>query len=246
MQHYLFILLLFFVQSTFSQNPPEKYQEIWEQVNMSEPGSKSVLKDLKTLREKNPSDPWIYWISGINCNPVNGQDEAAAFYRQAIAADSTFPHAYYNLASIIEDTTEKARQEAIYLYTKAVKYDPTLGFAFLARGYIYLEMMVYDAAMADCERSRKCPDMDPLQVDMLQLQIFLKQNKKQEAMNLIHKVDFSNGIWGTNDELLLANLYEEIGDLEKACFCYRNAAEPYEMMGDELPEKISNGLKKCN
>jgi len=246
MRHYLFITLLLCSQSAFAQDPPEKYQEIWRQINMSEPGSESVLKDLKTLREKNPSDPWIYWISGINCNPMTGQEEAAAFYRQAIAVDPTFPHAYYNLASTIDDTTEKSRREKIELYTKAVIYDPTLGFAFLSRGHIYLELKEYDAAMADCERSRTCPDMDPMQPNMLQLQILWKQNKKQEALDLIRKIDFSNGFWGTDDELLLADLYKEIGDKQKACACYHNAAEPYEMMGEDLPEKIKNGLKNCN
>lgn len=245
MRRYLFIAFLLCLQTAFTQDPPAKYQEIWLQVNTSDPGSKSVLKDLEKLRKNNPSDPWIYWISGINCNPVTGQDEAAAFYRKAISVDSTFSHAYYNLASTIDDTTEKARHEIIDLYTKAVTYDPTLGFAFLARGYAYLDLKEYDAAMADCERSRKCPDMDPMQPNMLQLQILWKQNKKQEAMDLVRRIDFSSGFWGTDDEMLLAALYEEIGDKQKACICYRNAAEPYEMMDENVPEKIANALKKC-
>lgn len=244
MRHYLFIVLLLCVQPAFAQEPPKKYQEIWSQVNMSEPGSKSVLKELEKLREKNPSDPWIYWISGIYCDPIS--DEAAAFYRKAIAVDPTFPHAYYNLATTIDDTTEKAYREMIELYTKAVTYDPTLGFAFLYRGQAYLSLGDYDAAMADCQRARKCPDMDPLQTDMLQLQILWKQNRKQEVLDLVRGIDFSNGFWGPDDELLLAALYEEIGDKQKACTCYRNAAEPYEIMGEDVPEKVTNGLKKCN
>ncbi len=245
MHHYLFIFLLLCLQPAFAQDPPEKYQQIWSKVNMSEPGSKSVSKELKKLREKNPSDPWIYWISGISCNPVVGNDEAAAFYREAIAVDPAFPYAYYNLATTIDDTTEKARRERIELYTKAVTYDPSLGFAFLYRGQDYLDLKEYEAAMADCENARKCPDMDPMQASMLQLQILWKQNKKQEAIDLLRKSDISNGMLGTDDLLLLAALYEEIGDEPKACTCYRNAAEPYEMMGEDIPAKIANGLKKC-
>lgn len=245
MRNNLFIIFLFCLQTVFAQDPPEKYQEIWSQVNMSEPGSGSVLKELKTLREKNPNDPWIYWISGIYCNPVTGQDEAAAFYRQAITVDPKFPYAYYNLASTIDDTTEEACREKIELYSKAIEFDPTHGFALLSRGQTYLDLNEYEAAMADCERARKCPDIDVLQVEMLQLQILWKQNKKQEALDLIRKVDFSEGFWGTDDELLLAALYTEIGDKQKACVCYRNAAEPYEMMGEEMPEEIAKGLKKC-
>lgn len=247
MRHNLIIILLLFcTQTVFSQDPPEKYQSIWHEINQSEPGSKSVLKELKSLREKNPSDPWIYWISGINCNPVTGQEQAAAFFRKAIEVDPTFPHAYYNLASTINDTNEEALREKIELYTKAVMYDPTLGFAFLGRGQAYLDLKEYDAAMSDCERSRKCPDMDIISVNMLQLHILWMQNKKQEALNLLRSVDLSEGFWGTDDQLLLASLYEEIGDKQRACTCYRNAAEPYEMMGEELPEKIRNGLIKCN
>lgn len=63
-------------------------------------------------------------------------DEAAVFCRKAIAVDPTSPHAYYNLAITIDDTTEKARREVIELFTKAVTHDPTLGSAFLGRGML--------------------------------------------------------------------------------------------------------------
>ncbi len=245
MRQSFLLAFLLSIQSLFAQDPPEKYQKIWSEINMSEPGSKSVLKELEKLRKQNPSDPWVYWISGINCNPVIGQDEAAAFYRQAIAVDPTFPHAYYNLAQTIEDTTEKARREVIALYTKAVTYDPTLGFAFLGRGEAYLDLKEYDAAMADCKQARKSPNMDFMAVDMLELQILWEQKKKQEALDFLRETDLYNGIWGTDDGILLAQLYEEIGDKRKACVCYHNAAEPYEMMGEELPEEIAKGLKKC-
>jgi len=246
MRNYLLIVLLFCFQHVFAQDPPEKYAQIWTKVNQMEPGSSSVLKELKKLRKENPSDPWIYWISGINCNPVIGQEEAALFYRQAIAADSTFPHAYYNLASTIDDTSEIGSREKIDLYTKAVTYDPNLGFAYLGRANAYFQLGDYDAAWADCELSRKYMEYDMHQSDALQLQILWKQNKKQEALELVKKVPFNEGMWGTHFNLLLASIYEEIGDLKNACFSYRNAAEPFEMMGEEIPVEIKNGLKKCN
>jgi tetratricopeptide (TPR) repeat protein len=246
MRNCLLLALLFCCQLVLAQDPPEKYARIWEKINTN-PGSSSVQKELKKLRQDNPSDPWIYWISGLTCNPVNGQEEAAAFYRQAIAADSTFPHAYYNLAMTIEADNERAYREVIALQTKAVTYDPTLGFAFLGRGEAYAALGEYDAALADCEQARNCPDFDPLQADAFQLEILWKQHKKQEAFELVRKVNFNDGMmmWGTDFDLLLAAIYEEMGDQKSACTCYHNAAEPFEMMGEEIPVEIKNGLKKC-
>lgn len=246
MRHSLLILLLFCVQQAVAQDPPEKYSAIWDKVNSMDPGSPAIQKELKKLRKENPSDPWIFWISGLTCNPVNGQEEAAAFYQQAIAADSTFPHAYYNLAQTFGEESESDLKERVKLFTKAVTYDQSLGFAFLGRGQAYLQLGNYDAALADCDNARSCEDFDLLQADALQLEVLWKQGKKEEAFYLLGKSDFSGGgMWGTDFELLLAAIYTESGDLENACGCYRRAAEPYEMMGEELPAEIQKGLEKC-
>ncbi|MES2555863.1 MAG: hypothetical protein V4604_06925 [Bacteroidota bacterium] len=245
MRSYLFIALLFCFQHAFAQDPPEKFMLIWTLVNTSEPADPSVLAELKNIREENPSDPWIFWISGIYCNPVNGQEEAAAFYKQAIVADSTFPHAYYNLAQTIDDNNENGWRERIGLYTKAVTYDPSLGYSFHARGEAYFELGDYKNAMADCDSARKCYDFDPMLGDALELKILWKQNKKQEAFALAREANFNEGMWGTDFDILLAAVYTEMGDQKRACLCYHRAAEPYEMMGEKLPAEIKKGLKKC-
>lgn len=245
MRNYLLIALLFCLQNTFAQDPPEKFLLIWDLVTSSQPGEPAVLKELEKIRKENPSDPWIYWISGIYCNPVTGTEEAADFYKQAIVADSTFPHAYYNLSQTIDASNESGLQEQIELLSKAVKYDPNLGFSFLARGVAYFDLGDYENALADCNRARTCEDYDPIQSDALELKILWKQNKKQEAFDLARKVDFNEGMWGTDFDIMLAGIYLEMGDQKSACDYYRRAAEPFEMMGEDLPSEIKKGLKKC-
>jgi tetratricopeptide (TPR) repeat protein len=239
MRNYLLIAILLCVQPLFAQNPPEKYTDIWMEIGPG--GNTSVEKKLAKLRKQNPNDPWIYWISGINCN----NEQAAVFYKQAIAIDSTFPHAYFHLAILNEETTEAALNETIDLYTKAVTYDSTLGYAYLYRGEAYLELGQYDKAVADCELSRKCEDMFQLEVDRVELEILWKQGKKEEAYALARKTNFDDGMWPTDFEILLGTLYTEIGDRESACAAYRRAEVPYRIREEEIPEEIQKGLNKC-
>jgi tetratricopeptide (TPR) repeat protein len=245
MRTYLIIAVLLCLQQVFAQDPPAKYQDIWMQINMDPEGSAPIRQKLEQLRKENPKDPWIFWISGISCNPITGKAEAAVFYRQAIAADPTFPHAYYNLASLNEDTSEAALRETIELYTKAVTYDQSLGFAYLSRGDAYFQLGEYDLALADCGLARKCSDFDPLAADALELEILWAQHKKKEAYALIRQADFNAGMWGTDFDLLRASIFEDMGDHAGACACYQKAAEIYEMMEEELPVKIAEGLKGC-
>lgn len=247
MRQLLLTVALICVNSIFSQEPPAKYQSIWTKVHENPEGSKSVAKELNKLREQNPNDPWIHWISGISCNPVIGKEEAETHFRQAIAADSTFPHAYFSLATTIEGSEEAVLREKIDLYTKAVKYDKSLGFAWLYRGQTWMELGQYENAMADAEQARKLIDHDPLAADALVLEVLWKQGKKQEAFALVRKVDFNEGmaIYDTTFDLMLAGIFEEMGDSKGACSCYRRAAEPYEMMEEEIPVDIAKGLKNC-
>ena len=245
MRNYLILLFAIIVSPVFAQDPPEKYQEVWQMVNEMDPNNSKTNKKLEQLRKENPNDPWIYWISGINCNPVTGNEAAAIFYKKAIEVDSTFPHAYYNLAVLDNDTTEQAYRNQINLLTKALKYDANLGFAFIVRGDAHLALGELDQAMQDCLSARKTNDIDPMEANRLEVEILWKQNKKKEAFKLVRKSSLADGMWGTDFSVLLASIYEEMGEHEKACMCYYMAAEPFDAMEMEVPAAIAEGVKKC-
>jgi tetratricopeptide (TPR) repeat protein len=227
-----------------AQDVPEKYEEIWDAVN-GDSDPNAVKKQLEILRIQNPTDPWIFWISGIACNPVVEVEQACTYYRGAIAADSTFPHAYYNLAHSLPDSTSDQQLELIRLFSKAVQYSPDLGFAFLGRGDVYFEMGNYDLALKDAESALKIKDFDKIQGERLKLEVLWKLGKKQEAFNLVRKNDFNVDMWGIEFELVLAPIFEEMGDQKQACDCYFRVSSMYELFDQVLPLEIEQGVKKC-
>lgn len=243
MRNAIYLFFLFCFQTAFAQEPPAKYSDVWMKFN-EDPTSESLQKELKQLRKQNPNDPWIFWISGLSVDNPFESEEAIVFYKQAIAADSTFPHAYYNLAVLSDDTTEAGIRETIDLYTKAVTYDKTLGFSWLARSEAYLSLGDYDQALADCESARKCSDYDPQVAERLNLEILWKQGKKEEAFAFVRKTEFTDTMWPLFDEML-GNIYEEMGDHESACTWYRNAAEVYEFVEADPRASIVEKLNGC-
>ncbi len=244
MRSAIFILFLFCIQTAFSQEPPAKYKNVWNKFN-EDPTSESLQKELKQLRKQNPNDPWIFWISGLSVDTPYSTEEAAGFYKQAIAADSTFPHAYYNLAALSQDTTEAGIRETIELYTKAVAYDNNHGFAYYARAEAYFSLGEYELAVADLRRACKSPDFDIESADRLELEILWKQGKKEEAFAFVRKTNFTDSMWPLFDELL-GDIYVEMGDHANACIWYRGAADVYEFVGEDAPANIVAKLKGCN
>lgn len=241
----LLVIISLFTSPLFhAQDVPEKYSEIWDAVTGDSDPS-SVKKQLEILRTQNPNDPWIFWISGIASNPVLEVEQACEYYRAAIAADSTFPHAYYNLAQNLPDSTVEQKNELIRLFTKTIQYGPNLGFAFLGRGDVYFEMGNYDLALKDAKSALKINDFDKIQGERLKLEIFWKLGKKQEAFDLVRKNDFNVDMWSIEFELVLASVFEEMGDQKQACDCYFRVSSLYELFNEAVPQEIELGLKKC-
>lgn len=237
-------LLLFLFNLSFGQEVPEKFSTIWDAVNSGE-NQKTVESKLEELRIKHSKDPWIYWISGIACNPITEVDKASIFFKKAIEVDSTFPHAYFNLAQISPDSTVELQNDLLRLYSKAIQFDPTLGFAFLGRGDVYFQLQQYDLALKDAENAIKTPEFDRIQAERLRVEIFWKLNKKEEAFKIVRKNDFNLEMWGTEFELVLASVFTEMGDLKQACDCYFRVSSMYDLFGEEPPLEIKEGLKKC-
>ena len=239
----LFALLIFYSSVLFSQEVPEKYNVIWLKVNENPEGSASVQNELKKLRKKNPNDPWIFWISGISCNPVTGQQEAEEFFRKAIKINPAFPHAYYSLAMTLHVTDPSSTSEVIDLLTKSIQYNPYMGFNYLERAKIYLDLGNYDSARRDTQKARESKEVNPVDTYEIDLEALWKQNKKEEAFDLARKTDFVNSTSGPS--LVAALVYSEMGEQAKACQIYRNIAEDFSLFDIKLPETIENGLKKC-
>ncbi|WP_300665785.1 hypothetical protein [Fluviicola sp.] len=227
----------------FAQDPPEKYQKIWAEVN--EGDSKKAKKELSKSIKNNPEDPWLYWMSGILINNGTDQGDAKTFYEKALAVDSTFGPAYYSLASLLDDDSNTDKK--IELFSKAIKFYPQNGFSYVARGELYLKKGLYELAMTDAESAKKSELIDLMAVDGLIIEVLYAQKKTRELHAFIKSGNYTDSVfmWDTHTINILISVYEELNQPENVCKVCKSILEDYDMVGIPVPETISEKLKKC-
>lgn len=227
----------------FAQDPPEKYQKIWEEINEGDP--KTAKKQLSKSLKNNPTDPWLYWMSGILIDHGEDQGDAKAFYEKALAVDSTFGPAYYNLASLLDDDSDTDKK--IELLSKAIKFYPQNGFSYVSRGELYLKKGLYELAMADAESSKKSELIDPMATDGLIIEILYAQKKTGELHDFVKSGNYADAasMWYSSTLDILISVYEELNQLENVCKICKSIQEEYSMLGVPVPESIAEKLKKC-
>lgn len=228
----------------FAQEPPKKYQKIWSEVNEGDP--KAAKKGLSKLIKDNPNDPWPYWMSGILIDTGSDQGDPKAFYEKALAVDSTFGPAYYNLALLFD--SDSSTDKKIELFSKAIKYYPQNGFSYISRGELYLQKGLYDLAMADAESARKSELIDLMAIDGLIIEVLDAQGKTKELHAFIKSGDYATiyHMWNNNTLDILIKVYEELNQMENVCKICRSIQEEYSMAEAPVPAAISEKLKNCN
>lgn len=243
MKFILTIIAFLSVSILFAQNVPAKYQKLWQEVNESDPEviREEILKKLK----KEPNDGWLNWLAG-ETNEHMDPEAARMYYEKAISVDSTVGAAYYSLASFLDESTEIDR--CIYLFTKAIKFDPQLGFSYIYRGQLYLQKGLSDLAMADAVASKKCEMTDPLTADGLIIEILNADGKTKELHEFIQKGKYSDNemIWNSRTNEIIIRVYEELNQPEDVCKMCRMIQETAAMLEAKTPAEILEKLKKCN
>lgn len=227
----------------FAQDPPKKYQKIWDEINEGDP--KTAKKQLSKSLKNNPTDPWLYWMSGILIDQGDDQGDAKAFYEKALAVDSTFGPAYYNLASLLDDDSDTDKK--IELLSKAIKFYPQNGFSYVSRGELYLKKGLYELAMADAESAKKCELIDLSAIDGLIIEVLHAQGKTRELHSFVKSGNYSDvyHMWNSSTIDILINVYEELNQPENVCQICKSIQEEYSMLGVPVPESIAEKLKKC-
>ncbi|WP_294677170.1 hypothetical protein [uncultured Fluviicola sp.] len=223
-------ILVLIAAISFAQEPPEKYQKIWNDIN--EGDGSYAQKELKKIIKTNPKDPWPYWLMGISFNPYQDQ-EASAYYEQAIAADSTFAPAYYNLGSCLQsDSVNYPRVEK--LYSKAIELEPNDNHHYIARASLYEDWKKYDQAIKDCKIAKLIEPADCYFANKIIIQSLYAQGKMDD-LRIFLKLNDPNAGGGPPDgeyQFFLGGLYEGWGEPEKACPFYQQAVEDTEFMLD--------------
>ncbi len=255
--------LLLFSTALYAQDPPEKYQKVWMELN--EGDSEKAGKELEKIIKKKPNDPWPYWMLGNSLLFGPENEIAIGHLETAIAIDSTFAPAYYNLAVALDASDSLNLIRIEHYYTKAIQYSPKTDHYYAARAEFYLSQMQYDAALLDAMKAKEVnPESDNASIwfaNKVIIEVFHDQNQMDKLKSFLALNDPNKGA-GPEDpdyQYLLATIYESLGDQAKACKAYKQALSEqafYDEMFAEMSEdsrppqpewlsKAKEKVKKC-
>lgn len=214
---------------SFAQDPPEKYQKIWNDLN--EGDGSYAQKELKKIIKNKPKDPWPYWLMGISMS--HRQDQSTCVYfEQAITADSSFAPGYYNLAACLEsDSSNYSRIEK--LYTKAIELADE-SYYHVARASVYFDQKKYDLAIQDCKTAKLIDPANCYFANQIIIKSLYEQGKTSELKTFLKSNNPNDGAGPPEAEyqFFLGELYESWGEPAKACPYFQQAVSDTEFMLD--------------
>jgi len=202
---------------------------------------KLINKEIK----KNPNEPWYYWTLATICDLEGDLKNTLKNYEKSIELNPNFAAGHASLASFLYYHDSTQLDKALMHINKAISLEPKAYYVHIDRANIYLRKKEYDLAIKDAKIELSLPDKDVNAAYQVIVKALHEQDNQSELISLLKKIDMTNGDYDTDFVMLLGSIYEKMNEFEKACKCYKNAAEPYERMKREMPLVLVNKLKKC-
>lgn len=221
---------------------PEKLADFYNEMTMSE----QKFKKLDQAIKKEPNEPWYYWMKA-EFQTITGQDaEAIQNYEKSISVDPKFDAGHGSLARHLYLSDSTQLDKALIHINKAIEIKPSESYYLIDRATIYLKMRDYQQAMRDVNLAYKA-DGNSMEVQKTRIEVLYYSGVKEELHQFVNENDLSEEVLflGTEFTLLLASIYEEMGQLDKACMLFRGEVESYLMFDDEIPGHLAEKLKKC-
>lgn len=244
---FFFLLIAITSFSAICQDMPKKQRDQYENI-MFEPFDVR-LKAIDEWLKKNPNDAWYHYMKASVLAQMNEDDQAKKHYEISIQLDSTIAMNYFEMANLISSDSKdsaKVKQALVYM-NKAILLAPDEDYYKIERAYLYIDLNDYVAADKEADYLLSRPQFDLMAPELLKIETLFLLGKKDQLFQFIEKHDLSdNGeFMGLKQCLILASIYEEMGDFEKVCKLYRGAAEPFLMMEEQVPELLTSKLAKC-
>lgn len=252
MKSILLVAVLIIASPLFAQEVPEKYQQIWLEVN--EGDQKAVMKKLQKLAKKNPKDPWPYWMLGHSVQYTSKNNLTTGYFLKSLEIDSTFATAHYSYAMSLDQESEEKILLIEKHLGKAIQYTPTDNFYYEARGSFFYEQKRYDEAISDSKYALKLNPENSYLPNRTIVQSLYAKGSKDELKTFL-KTFNPLAITAPEDPeyfYLLGKIYEEFEDHTNACLSYIQAIADQqfyaEMFGEEEgfqnPDWYETALKK--
>lgn len=248
MRKFIFILSISFSFQIAAQTLPDQFVDFYHELEMVQFDQKFKMLD-KAIKSA-PNEPWYYWMIASVYDQKGDNDKAIENYEKSLKIDSNFSAGHASLGRLLrynyeEDTTKIL--QALEHINKAIKLEPKEDYYRIDRGYIYLLLGKFDLAENEANYTLNLLSFDIMAAEQLKIETLNLAGKKEELKEFVKQHDLSNEgeFLGTNFCVMLASVYEEMGEQNKACKLYHGAAEPYLVMEEEIPENISLKLKMC-
>jgi tetratricopeptide (TPR) repeat protein len=245
MRHFIFLLLIISNSNAYTQTIPDKYSKFYQEVEATT--FKKKIKMIDKAIKKNPNEPWFYWMKASSYELFD-QSKVVENYEKALSIDSNFSGGHASLARYYFYNDSAKLEAALSHINKAIVLEPSEHYYHIDRGNIFLALKQYDLAEAEAKYVLTLPEVDYLPPCQLLVETLYACGKRTELNEFILKYDLSQfgGFMDTNFDVLLGNLYEELGEHDKACACFQAAAQPYSWMDGEIPADLVLKLKSCN
>lgn len=237
-----FLLLAFQLEA---QTIPEKYNDFY--FELEELPYDKKFKKLDEAIKKNPSEPWFYQEKGSIYYFKGDIDKSIENYKKALEIDPNYSSTYALLARFIYMNDSTTYDIALEHINKAILLDPEDDFYHIDRGKIYLLLKRFDDADKEANYTLALEGFDVMAAEQLKIETLYQSGRMDELKTFIVKHDLSDEgeFLGIDFCVMLGSVYEELGDVDKACKLYHGAAEPFLMLDEEMPDYIVEKLKGC-
>lgn len=243
-----FIISLFFIAVCIqlnAQSIPDKYAGIYNQTYMVPYAEKFEI--LEEAFKDNPNEPWYFWMQASIHDQMNNNEKALENYEKALALDPFFSGCHASLARFILNNDSTKLDIGLEHINKAIALEPDGYHYHIDKGNLYFAMHKYELALDEANFTLNLPDFarnDAVKLKVKALRILGTESELHQFIkenDLSHEGEFI----GTDFALMLASIYEDMGDQERACRLYKGASEPYLVMEEAIPSHIEQKLKKC-
>jgi tetratricopeptide (TPR) repeat protein len=243
MKKFIFLVFVFASQQLSAQSLPEEYEAVMDELSyISNP---QKFEKIEAAFTSKPNDPWHYWMKAEVYAEMNDDKNTRLNYEKSIQLDANFSAGYgsYGRYLLAQDTLNFKR--VIELSSKAIELAPREIIYRIDRAQAYYYAKNYESALTDAEVFNKYLGDELLDGELMALRCLHALGRQEELTKRMSTLELSQMLVEPKDALFLASVYSAQGMKEKACTCYRLAAESYDFFSEEVPTKVLEQIKKC-
>ncbi len=245
MKTIIFLILFLNISNVYTQTIPNQYESILN--DLAEMPYIDKITHLDNVFKKQKNDPWYYWMKAGVYELMEDSTNTRLCYEKSITIDPKFAAGYGSYGRYLLYSDSSSYAKAITLSSKAIELDSSEYYYYIDRAETYLKLNKIDEAISDAlYYNSHVSEFYSTTGSVILFHCYRKIKYDEKIKEILDLINLTNNMIEMDDLLLFADYYNSYGQKNKACTCYQSAAEQFELIGDEVPAKLLNLLKKCN